>query len=118
MAEHILLTENPKPLNQLRKAIPGSRGVGSIHLATTHRWAHRGIRRKDGTLVKLEVIRIGGTVMSSEAAIRRFLTAINETGDDSQQTSPTPSAKKRTAERMVKSLDEVLNGRPVACASA
>lgn len=106
MANYDLLTEDAKPLAKLRKVLPGSRGAAAIHPATLRRWAARGIRRPDGTLVKLQTIRVGASVMSSEAAVRRFLDELN--APSSGPPTSTPTAKKRAAERADAALAEVL----------
>ncbi len=102
-----LLTEDLKPLTKLRKSVPGSRGATVCHPATLRRWASRGVRRPDGVLVKLEVTRIGASLMSSEAAMRRFFDALNAPIPNATPT-PTPAARKRGAERADAALAEML----------
>jgi Protein of unknown function (DUF1580) len=61
--------EHPIPLGQVPKlpCIPRRRGGGKLHSSTVWRWALRGVRG-----VKLEVIRVGGTLCTSMEALQRF----------------------------------------------
>lgn len=42
-----------------------------LHISTVHRWAAAGLK-VGGQVVKLEHIRVGGTLCTSEAALARF----------------------------------------------
>jgi hypothetical protein len=45
---------------------------------TLARWASAGARRPDGRRVRLQAVRVGGRLYTSEAALLRFLTQLNE----------------------------------------
>jgi hypothetical protein len=66
--------EQPIPLCQVPRLawLPRRRRGRKIHVATIFRWAQHGIHG-----VRLEVVRIGGTRCTSEAALRRFFAALS-----------------------------------------
>jgi len=66
--------EQPIPLCQVPRLawLPRRRRGRKIHQATIFRWAQHGIHG-----VRLEVIRVGGTRCTSEAALRRFFAALS-----------------------------------------
>ncbi len=51
--------------------IPGRRGNSRLNLATVYRWASDGLHG-----IKLETLKIGGTRVTSEAALKRFFEAL------------------------------------------
>jgi len=55
------------PLRQVAAMRPAGRKGRPLHVATVYRWATRGIRG-----VRLEVIRLGGSLYSSREAVQRF----------------------------------------------
>jgi hypothetical protein len=63
---------------------------------TVFRWATRGCRAADGTRVRLEYARIGGRLLTSRAALDRFLVALNSPPEPSA-TSNTPARRSRAA---------------------
>ena len=63
-------TETPIPLAQVAHlpCIPRRRGkTGRLHPSTVWRWALKGVRG-----VRLEVVRVGGTLCTSAQALQRF----------------------------------------------
>lgn len=61
------------PLSQLRSLLPPSTRTGRpAHPSAVFRWTRRGLRAGDGSIVKLEVLRAGGSVCSSREAVQRF----------------------------------------------
>jgi hypothetical protein len=55
---------------------PPSRSGRPVHPATASRWALRGVKTRDGRLVRLEAARVGGRWVTTEPAIRRFIGAL------------------------------------------
>src|SRR5690349_19173353 len=77
------------------------------HPSTVGRWCMPGTRRPDGLVVRLEHIRMpGGRLASTEAAVRRFLTALQ--GDEPAEARPdcrSPAARRRASERAGRELE-------------
>lgn len=92
--------------------IPGHRGAATINGATIFRHITRGVRTPNGTVIRLEAIRIGCRWLTSLEAIARFgaaLTAANLPTDDDKKPEPaTPAARKRDAARASAELAELL----------
>ena len=55
------------PLSEAPRHLPRGRRGRRIHISTTFRWAQRGLRG-----VRLETIRIGGMLYTSNEALQRF----------------------------------------------
>jgi hypothetical protein len=49
-----------------------------VNRETIARWASRGVRRPRGGRVRLETIRLGGCLLTTAGAVRRFLAALAE----------------------------------------
>lgn len=67
--------EAPIPLMQvpaLLPWLPKRRGGRPLHYTTLYRWQADGLRGR-----KLETIQFGGTLCTSEAAIKRFLNLLS-----------------------------------------
>jgi hypothetical protein len=56
--------------------LPKRRNGKRPHVATLYRWAQRGVRG-----VRLETIRVGGTLCTTVSAIQRFCDALSRTTD-------------------------------------
>jgi Protein of unknown function (DUF1580) len=78
----------------------------TVNPSTVWRWASRGIRTKDGTLVKLDAARLGGRWITSAQAIQKFSNALTGTttpAADSRATR-TPGRRRLASERAAKRL--------------
>lgn len=88
----VALTEVPKLAE-----MPRLRGGKRPHIATIYRWAQNGIRG-----VKLETVRLGGTVCTSVEAIQRFVERLS---DPTSTTRPSPTkARQRQVEAAERQL--------------
>jgi hypothetical protein len=67
-----LATEDVVALCRASRHFPRRRGGKKPHTATIYRWARHGARAEDGIAVRLETIRVGGTLCTSIEAIQRF----------------------------------------------
>jgi hypothetical protein len=88
----IVAEETTFPLAETPKHIPPRRGGRKLHQATAFRWAKHGVRG-----VKLETIRIGGTLCTSVEALQRFFERLSAT-DGPSEAAPsirTPAARAR-----------------------
>mgnify|MGYP006298160503 CR=1 FL=1 len=84
------------------KWLPGRRGAKRIHTATLYRWAQRGL---DG--VRLETLKVGGTLCTTEEALKRFFAALTEAdGRCAQPGGRTPTARRRAVEKSKRRLAE------------
>jgi hypothetical protein len=67
-------TESVITLAQAAALLPHLRRGKPPHVASLYRWATRGLRG-----VRLETLRVGGTVCTSKEALQRFFQALNAT---------------------------------------
>jgi len=81
-------------LAQGAKLFPPARVGRPVNPSCLHRWATDGAKGPGGTIVKLEVCRIGCRLSTSRGAIRRFLLAMNQSAGDVQR-QPTVQSRKR-----------------------
>jgi len=65
--------ENVMSLANAAKTLPRRRQGKKPHVSTLFRWASRGVRG-----VRLETIRVGGTICTSTEALQRFCNALTE----------------------------------------
>lgn len=73
-------------------SLPGTfRGGRPCHPSTLTRWCLTGVRLPDGTVLRLEHFRVAGRLMTSRAALLRFLAA--------QQTGPPDPPPRSPAQR-------------------
>lgn len=88
----------------------GMRAVGrmtGVHSATPHRWATDGVLLPDGRRLKLEAVKLAGRLVTSRAAVFRFIERQNENHPAtlSQDVPPrSPSARTRASERAAAEL--------------
>src|SRR4051794_13451247 len=73
-----ILNENPMGFSALARRITSRRRDGSITPQACWRWHTRGVRRRDGVVVKLEAVLCAGRYLTSYAAYERFVAAQNE----------------------------------------
>src|SRR5207248_1081375 len=90
-------------LAEAARVVPAFRSGKPTHTATLWRWAAKGVRLRDGTVVRLETCRIGGRQMTSRAALGRFIAA--QTWPCSLPTEPPRARQSETA----KAASEELN---------
>lgn len=77
-----IVEETPRPLAAVSREHPATKNVSP---KTVGRWAQRGVRG-----VKLESIQIGGRLMTTTAALNRFLAALNSAPTSGTSTTPAP----------------------------
>lgn len=83
-------SETPIPLGQVHKIkwLPLRRRGCKIHTSTVFRWVQQGLRG-----VRLEALRVGGTLCTSEAALKRFFAKLS--ARDPLCTSQLPAKPRR-----------------------
>lgn len=91
----IVSEETCFPLGEAPKHLP-PRGGKRIHQATIFRWAKSGVRG-----VRLETIRVGGSLCTSSQALQRFCERLSATDDGgTEPTGPRSlSAREKATQR-------------------
>ena len=90
---------------EVARRFPSARGAGRIHPQTVVRWIQRGVKAASGRRVKLEAVRVGYRWMTSEAAVKRFLTSATE----SETPAPSlrsPSQRQKVSEAAAHELEQ------------
>ena len=96
-----LTVERLIPLADGAKFVPPARSGKITRFSTLLRWVLKGAKAPDGTLVKLEAVRLGGRWMTSRQALQRFAEALTPRLSDAPA-SPLPrgpAARRRESER-------------------
>ena len=91
------LTENLFPLAAATSQLPRRRQGKKAHTATVYRWAQRGLRG-----VRLETLRVGGTLCTSREALQRFFERLTDTD------SPPPSVPSVSRKASIEKADAEL----------
>lgn len=82
----------------------------NTHKSTPTRHTQRGVKLADGTLLRLESIRVSGRVCTSRAAVLRFFARQSGTAPVETPVPPTPTRRIRAAAAASAKLDELLGG--------
>jgi hypothetical protein len=102
-----ITTEQPLALADAAKLIPAARGGKRCHLSTILRWIHKGSRGPNGTIVKLEAIRLGGRWLTTRQALLRFAEHLTPRMDDEPRQPPRgPEGRRRGSERAAAELEK------------
>ena len=78
---------------EVTKRLPRSFRGKKLHVSTLYRWVQGGLRSRDGQIVHLEMVKIGGQSCTSEEALQRFFDRL--TGDQKVVTPPTITQRQR-----------------------
>ena len=79
------------------RKFPGRSG-GQTNACTVYRWATNGCRAANGTRVKLETVRVGSRLLTSEPALERFVLRLSETSEQNHS-ARSPTAARRASSR-------------------
>ncbi|MFO0905695.1 MAG: DUF1580 domain-containing protein [Pirellulales bacterium] len=88
--------EGLMPLAALAAKLGRRRGGKRTHSSTLARWARKGLRG-----VKLEVVRMGGVLCTSEAALLRFFAALEQAAGTSTTTRPQSRVRDAAQDRLI-----------------
>ena len=102
-----LLREQVYPFAKAAQFVPPARNGRKTHISTLLRWATKGAKAPDGTVVRLEALRLGGRWVTSREAIQRFAAALTPRPDvtgDAPRTR-TAASRQRASERAAAELD-------------
>jgi hypothetical protein len=83
-----VLTEQLRSFAEIASRLPALRGGKAVNPSTVWRWTTRGVRARNGVLIRLESIKVGGTCCTSDEALLRFFHALSV--DDAQHLAPAP----------------------------
>lgn len=86
------LTEKLRSFADAAKLLPALRGGRPVSASSVWRWMRRGVLDRHGVRVRLETIRLGGTHCTSDEAIVRFVRALTDGANPSQEAQITPVA--------------------------
>lgn len=101
-----LLHEDLIGLAALAARVKSHRRKGHLTAQAVWRWATAGVRRADGTVVKLETVRLAGRFLTSWAAFQRFVAAQSEDlVATSMPATRSPVMRERASKRAVDILD-------------
>jgi hypothetical protein len=101
-----LTTEDPLPLAAAVKLVPPARMGKRTHFSTVLRWILTGCKAPDGTVVKLDAVRLGNRWMTSRQAIQRFALALTPRQNTEPALAPrSPGRRQRAHERAAKELE-------------
>jgi hypothetical protein len=74
------LTEKLRSFAEAARRLPALRGGKPVNPSTVWRWTTRGVRARNGVLMRLESIKVGGTCCTSDEALFRFFHALSADG--------------------------------------
>jgi hypothetical protein len=105
--ESPLLSESLVGLAELARRIRSPRRNGYLTPQAIWRWVTKGVRLRDGRVVRLEALRLAGRFVTSSQALERFIAAQNESSFPTETWDPprTLLERQREAERIGKALD-------------
>lgn len=87
------ITETVLPFAAAARRIPSLRAGRPVAPATLWRWAVAGCLARDGTRVRLETLRIGGSTCTSLEALQRFFAALSGEKPEVAREDPRPAGK-------------------------
>ena len=93
-----LASEQIVTLREAAKFLPRQGGGRKVHICTLYRWTSRGVRG-----VRLETLKLGGTVVTSIEALQRFAERCSQMGSTPAKRKPRRS---RELERAEQELDD------------
>ena len=103
-----LTTEALIPLAAAARLVPPGRNGKRCHLSTILRWIMTGAKAPDGTVVKLEGLRIGGRWTTSRQAMQRFAERLTPRLDGPAPAGArTPARRGRASEQAAVELDKI-----------
>jgi hypothetical protein len=79
-----------------------------VHPSAVTRWILRGLRRPDGSRIRLEAIRAGGTWRIRPSALHNFLGAMTPIPADALPTAPRSPVQRTRADRRAAARLEAL----------
>jgi hypothetical protein len=101
-----IFNERVLALNEICELLPRNPKGGKVSFSTIWRWSKNGVIGPGGERVKLETVKIGGRLLSSEQAIQRF--AENLSPPEALAMRPiTLSQRRRNSEKASRELESM-----------
>ncbi len=100
-----ILSEGPIGMSAAAKIYGTFRAGRPTHASTPTRHHLYGITLPDGTVLRLEAIRIAGRLMTSRAAVTRFVAVQQSDAPPASRAQSTPSVRRREATIAATQLD-------------
>ena len=114
---HNLLKEDCISFAKAARRLPKVRGEKHLAPSTLYRWAMKGRRARDGKIIRLQTIRIGGTNCTSMEALERFFARLGghelDSTDNPTKPDTDPSPQDKSVQKRVKRANEILRQRGV-----
>lgn len=88
-----VFSETVVSFNEATKKLPKTTRNKTIHISTMHRWVQRGLRSRDGMVIRLECVKVGGRICTSLEALERFFERL--TGSVEVETPPSITRRQR-----------------------
>ncbi|MBN9522396.1 DUF1580 domain-containing protein [bacterium] len=85
---------------------PAHRGKGRMNPSAVFRWATTGTKTRDGRSVLLGTVRVGHRLLTSKAAVARYVAAISHT-PAAATPQPTPTARRGRGEQAAAELERL-----------
>jgi hypothetical protein len=103
-----IITEGAIGMAETARLLGTFRGGRPCHTSTPTRWCLSGVRLADGRILRLEHYRQAGRLMTSRAAVLRFLAAQQDPATLAAAAQPrTPAARKRAAKSVEDELTDM-----------
>ena len=100
-----LIQEGPIGMTQVGRLLGTFRGGKPCHPSTPTRWCLSGVRLPGGRILRLEHYRTAGRLMTSKAALIRFLAAQQQPVDVPDVAPRSPAERRRAAETAAEQLE-------------
>jgi hypothetical protein len=94
-------------LSQAARRFPPFRKGRPVSGSCVYRWCTTGARAANGQRVRLEARRVAGRLLTTAAAITRFIEAQQGQPQSTQPVPQTPSQRQRAAERAAAELNRI-----------
>jgi hypothetical protein len=111
-----LANETTIPLSKIPKRFPhlgrddGEGGGKRLCFSTVWRWVSKGVLGPDGRRVKLEALKLGGQLVTTEQALQRFAEQLTPPAEDrptQATTSRSLDKRRRASERAAQKLEQI-----------
>jgi hypothetical protein len=110
-----ILTEKPIGVAAAAKLMGTFWEGKTAHASTITRWATKGVKLTDGRVIRLEAVKINGRLVTSRAALIRFISAQQDPPPtevtESSTRAETPAQRRASASRASNELDGLLGNR-------
>ena len=104
-----ILDEGPVGMAGIARLCGSYRAGKPTHPSTCTRWAVNGVRLADGTVVRLDAVRLNGRLVSSRQAFIRFVQAQQQQPADGPAADAvrTPAARRKASVEAARQLEKL-----------